>query len=154
MSIGSLVLLPSGQTLDRVTFVDRLVDGPWSFLDVDLSLSDRAPLPTRVCGYIQSRSPSEPMLVIAPAPSIHCLPAIALAQRTAHRLIAGYLLIDPADAPVGPDWPDARVDVIAQAEEISRWIELRGWQLMTPAGLDDLAAVAALARSWALASFG
>lgn len=148
------MLLPSAQALDRPALVDGLADGPWTLLDVDLPLTDRAPLPTRICGYIQSMAPDVPMLVIAPAPSLGCLPAIALAQRTAHRMIAGYLLIDPADPPVGPDWPDARVDVIVAVQEIPRWMALRGWQPKTCANPHDPAALAALARAWALAALG
>lgn len=154
MSAGSLVLLPSATTLDRVAFVDSLADGPWSFLDVDLPVADRAPLPTRICGHLQAMAPSEPLLLIAPAPAIDCLPAVALAQRTAHRLVAGYLLIDPADAPVGSDWPDAPVDVIITSGVIPRWVELRGWQPMTTARSDGPEAVALLARAWALAAIG
>lgn len=147
------MLLPSAEPFDRVSFVDCLADGPWDVLDVDLPVTDRAPLPTRICGYIQSMAPTQPLLVIAPAPTTACLPAIALAQRTARRLIAGYLLIDPVDAPVGTDWPDARVEVIVTTGEVPRWIELRGWRAMTTSGSADPGAVASLARAGALVAF-
>lgn len=54
------------------------------------------------------------------------LPAIALAQRTAHRRVAGYLLVE-ADAPASSDaWPDAPV-VAFTSDPNARPLSLRGW---------------------------
>lgn len=54
------------------------------------------------------------------------LPAIALAQRTAHRRVAGYLLVE-ADAPASSDsWPDAPV-VAFTRDDTARPVSLRGW---------------------------
>jgi hypothetical protein len=80
--------------------------------------------------------------VVAPASSVDFLPAVALAQRTAHRRVAAYYLIDPLTDPTGPEWPDAPVYLTQlTGTTASRLPELRGWQELKLNGIDELATV-------------
>ena len=95
-----------------------------------------------ICAQLHENHPLGPLVVVAPASSVDFLPAVALAQRTAHRRVAAYYLIDPLTDPTGPEWPDAPVYLIQlTGTTISRLPELRGWQEIRTNGIDELAAV-------------
>ena len=95
-----------------------------------------------ICAQLHELDPLGPLVVLAPASSVDFLPAVALAQRAAHRRVAAYYLIDPHTDPTGPEWPDAPVYLIQlTGTTISRLPELRGWQEIRANGIDELAAV-------------
>lgn len=95
-----------------------------------------------ICAQLHEHDPLGPLVVLAPASSVDFLPAVALAQRTAHRRVAAYYLIDPLTDPTGPEWPDAPVYVTQQnSEAASKLPELRGWQELKLTGIEELATV-------------
>lgn len=84
---------------------------------------------TEVCGDLVRRDPEPPLIVIAHGSSCGLLPAVALAQRTAHRRVGAYVVVDPV-APASTDtWPDAPVHVITADAQIARMAGLRGWSV-------------------------
>lgn len=89
-------------------------------------------LPTRMCAAIGMLAPQAPLLVVAHGALALLLPAVALAQRSAHRRVRGYLLVEPDLPPVTDGWPDAPVTIAAS--EAEGWLgvqaRLRGWDLI------------------------
>jgi hypothetical protein len=87
----------------------------------------------RICSAINDLAPSPPLTLIAFGEAALSLPAVALSQRTAHRLVTDYVLVDP-DLPLVTDsWPDARVAVVTDytGSPASLQGRLRGWTVMT-----------------------
>jgi hypothetical protein len=99
------------------------VDGPESALSA------------RMCAAINLLDPSPPLVIVAQGDHALLLPAIALSQRTAHRRVSGYVLIDPDLPPVGDTWPDAPVTVVTDDTDSQASLQgrLRGWQVQTHA---------------------
>jgi len=88
----------------------------------------------RVCAAIREPGGSTPLVVLAPPASTAIVPAVALAQRTAHRRVLGYVLVNPADDPTGGDWPDAPVEVVDTGDGVAaNRARLRGWGSRTGA---------------------
>lgn len=114
-----------------------------SVIDIDLPIADPAPLSARVCAAIRDRDPLEPVLVIAPAASTAILPAVALAQRSAHRMVASYVLVDPDADPTGSDWPDAPVHILDTSGDAADRARLRGWGHRSVTSASELAAALA-----------
>lgn len=86
------------------------------------------PLAAQLCAEIHRHRPAGPLVFIVEAELAQVLPNIALAQRTAHRAVAGYVLINPDLGPPSLDWPDAPVLVLGDTPTARRNAELRGWQ--------------------------
>jgi hypothetical protein len=99
------------------------VDGPESALSA------------RICAAINLRDPTPPLVVVAHGDHALLLPAIALSQRTAHRRVSEYVLIDPVLPTVSDSWPDAPVTVVTDDTDGQASLQgrLRGWQLLTHA---------------------
>ena len=109
---------------------------------IDIPPVSIAPMSVLICAQLHELDPLGPLVVLAPASSVDFLPAVALAQRAAHRRVAAYYLIDPITDPTGPEWPDAPVHLIQlTGTTTSRLPELRGWQELKLNGIDELAAV-------------
>lgn len=109
---------------------------------IDIPPVSAAPMSVLICAQLHELDPLGPLVVLAPASSVDFLPAVALAQRTAHRRVAAYYLIDPLNDPTGPEWPDAPVFFTQlTGTTTSRLPELRGWQQLKLNGIDELAAV-------------
>lgn len=94
-------------------------------------------LPARLCAAITLIDPPPPLAIVAHGQLAQLLPAIALAQRSAHRRTAEYLLVEPLLPPVTDTWPDAPVtvacaDMTCAAATQAR---LRGWTVIA---LDEL----------------
>ena len=72
-------------------------------------------------------------LVVAEGDLALLLPAVALSQRSAHRRVRDYVLIDPDLPPVSDGWPDAPVTVVTDDVEglAARQGRLRGWRVIT-----------------------
>lgn len=76
----------------------------------------------------EQHAPGHGLFLIVRGENAHILPAIALAQRSAHRRVWGYLLVD-ADPPASTDsWPDAPVVAFTSDPEV-RPVSLRGWPM-------------------------
>lgn len=142
VSAGTIIILPGGPAKFRATLLRAIADlGGFAF-SIDIPPVSVAPMSVLICAQLHEHHPLGPLVVVAPASSVDFLPAVALAQRTAHRRVAAYYLIDPHTDPTGPEWPDAPVHVIQlTGTTTSRLPELRGWHELNPNGIDELAAV-------------
>jgi len=91
-----------------------------------------AALPARICAAINLLDPEPPLAVVAEGELARLLPAIALSQRTAHRRVAEYLLIDPVLPAVTDAWPDAPVTVASDDPTCDASVQgrLRGWTVV------------------------
>ena len=109
-------------TLDAIT----PVDGPESALAA------------RLCAAIDRQSPEPPLTIVAEGATALLLPAVALAQRSAHRRVAEYLLIEPDLPAVNDTWPDAPVTIVTADPDgwIATQARLRGWDLIDAADRD------------------
>ena len=138
----SVVLLPGDLEPQRAEWTSRLIRAGFHVIDVDLPLADAAPLSVRACAAVHAASPPGPLVIVAPPSSSGILASIGLAQRRAHRAVAGYLLIDPLDDPTGQDWPDAPVIALDSGSraDLEHHARLRGWARVPTRGPDDLLA--------------
>lgn len=142
MSAGTIIILPGGAAEFRSTLMREITDlGGFAF-SIDIPPVSVAPMSVLICAQIHENDPLGPLVVVAPPSSVDFLPAVALAQRTAHRRVAAYYLIDPLTDPTGPEWPDAPVYLTQlTGTTASRLPELRGWQDLKVKGIDQLATV-------------
>ncbi len=146
MSTGSIVALPGGDLEFHLELGTAVRELGGKVFAIDLPPASPAPMSVLICARIHELGPAAPLVVVAPASSVQYLPALALAQRAAHRRIAAYYLIDPLTDPTGPEWPDAPVYVIRQTRAAATKLpELRGWQEISFNAIDEL--VAALVAS-------
>ena len=142
VSSGTIIILPGGAAEFRATLLREITDlGGFAF-SIHIPPVSIAPMSVLICAQIHELDPLGPLVVLAPTSSVDFLPAVALAQRTAHRRVAAYYLIDPLNDPTGPEWPDAPVHLIQlTSTTTSRLPDLRGWQQLKLNGIDELAAV-------------
>jgi hypothetical protein len=142
VSAGTIIILPGGAAEFSATLLREITDiGGFAF-SIDIPPVSIAPMSVLICAQIHELDPLGPLVVVAPASSVDFLPAVALAQRTAHRRVAAYYLIDPLTDPTGPEWPDAPVYLTQlTVTTASRLPELRGWQDLKVKGIDQLATV-------------
>lgn len=101
---------------------------------------------------ITAADPAPPLVLGAHGAAGPLLPGIALAQRAAHRPIAGYVFVDADlprplrhdhaapqnDVPMPPDWPEApcgylRTPAGPEHDQAIREARLRGWPTTEPA---------------------
>ena len=142
VSAGTIIILPGGAEEFRSNLMSEIFDLGGLAVLIDIPPVSIAPMSVLICAQIHELDPLGPLVVLAPTSSVDFLPAVALAQRTAHRRVAAYYLIDPHTDPTGPEWPDAPVYLIQlTGTTISRLPELRGWQEIRAIGIDELAAV-------------
>jgi hypothetical protein len=92
-----------------------------------------AALAARTCAAVNLLDPEPPLVVVAHGAHALLLPPIALSQRRAHRLVVGYVLIDPELPPVSDGWPDAPVTVVTDDPDSTASLQgrLRGWTVLT-----------------------
>ena len=95
--------------------------------------SSPAPLAVRICADIHRINPPDPIVFVARGALAEVLPSIAFAQRTAHRTVAGYVLVDPIFPNPAADWPDAPVMVLGSTPFAERDARLRGWHFQQAA---------------------
>lgn len=88
----------------------------------------------------------EPIVVVAYGSDARLLPALALAQRAAHRRVTGYVIVD-GDAPApSNEWPDAPVWWVLTSQapqalaEKALTARLRGFDVVEGPALDAIAA--------------
>lgn len=117
---GSIVLVQAEGSLQLDVPCDALITLPFI---------SSAPLSVLACAEIHRRSPAPPLVMVTSGELVNLLPSIALAQRTAHRAICGYALVDPALGAPALDWPDAPVCVISDDPRIQRAAKLRNWRV-------------------------
>jgi hypothetical protein len=112
--------------------------------DIELPHISTSPRSVLACAMIHQSAPQAPLVFVVAGNLVELLPSISLAQRAAHRSIAGYVLIDPVIGTSLPDWPDAPVLVITSDSRIQREASLRQWRVS--AEQDLTAAVSAFAE--------
>ncbi|MBT2206729.1 hypothetical protein [Actinomadura sp. NEAU-AAG7] len=104
----------------------------------------------RVSLIITASGPEVPLVLVAHGDAGPLLPAVALAQRAAHRMVGGYVFVDAAlprpqgahdheQVPIPPDWPEApcgylrtHADRSASSghDQAVRQAGLRGWTVV------------------------
>lgn len=124
MAEGTVVVLAAGAARSRAVMDALDAAGEGIGLAVPLS-GPAATLASRTCAAISALAPTPPLAVVAFGSDALLLPAVALAQRAAHRRVAGYLLVEPALPPGSDTWPDAPVTVLDDAADPQ--VGLRGW---------------------------
>lgn len=96
--------------------------------------------------WLNQVSVAAPIVVVCHSEAARLLPALAFSQRSSHRLINGYVIIDgPTPAPA-QEWPDAPVwwvltpDADTELAEKALTARLRGFQVVeTPTPADVIA---------------
>lgn len=96
--------------------------------------------------WLNEAAVAAPIVVACRAEAARLLPALAFSQRSSHRLISGYVIIDgPTPAPA-QEWPDAPVwwvltpQADPQLSEKALTARLRGFEVVeTPTPADVIA---------------
>ena len=156
----SVVILPDHSSRTRPALVAGLVEAGLTVHDIEVAAQSPAPISVRVCAAVRTAAPEPPLLFVATTRSLHLLPAVALAQRTAHQLTVGYAIVAddgdaPAQDPSGESWPDAPVCLVSAGGDMAGapvlgHAALRGWQVIEAGGGAAVtAAIAHLARNLA-----
>jgi hypothetical protein len=117
--VATVVVLPDVAWTAR----HEVLDGIAGAVDV------RGSTATEVCGDLVRLQPDPPLVIVAYGSSCALLPAVALAQRTAHRRVSAYVLVDPLPPTSSDAWPDAPVTVVTDDAQIARLSALRGWSV-------------------------
>ncbi|MFI0354529.1 hypothetical protein [Actinomadura sp. 9N407] len=153
MTPGTLVLLhaPHGRSSDWGDLPEALRTAGPDVIAPDVPAEAGMRYVARASLEIAAAVPSEPLVLVAHGGAGPLLPAIALAQRAAHRKISGYVFIDAAfprtaglhdhaapEVAVPPDWPEApcgylRTSAAEPAEAADRSVRearLRGWPVI------------------------
>lgn len=124
---GTVVLLPT--TDDHLMGLrGSFLNATFPTLDVLSAEGPAATAAARICAAITAETPNPPLTIVAFGSSAKLLPAIALAQRSAHRQVREYLLIEPALPAVSDAWPDAHVTVFSAVSQPQA--RLRGWTVL------------------------
>ena len=85
-----------------------------------------------ICNEISALDPVSPLLIVTTAKDASILPDIALAQRAAHRRIAGTVLVEPEKVLTSESWPESPVFVTISDSAPDRVAAaLRGWGLLS-----------------------
>lgn len=101
--------------------------------DVDPAAGPDEALAARMCAAIHALRPEPPLVIVADGELARLLPSVALSQRSSHRPVVGYVLVEPVLPPVTDGWPDAPVTVVTDdpASDASVQGRLRGWRVLT-----------------------
>ncbi|MCW2901306.1 MAG: hypothetical protein JWO67_3571 [Streptosporangiaceae bacterium] len=140
MTPGTLVLLhsPFASAAAWGSLPDLLRSSGKKVLVPQIEGGDRPPYAGRYVAQaalqIAECAPAHPLVLVAHGAAGPLLPAIAAAQRAAHRRVAGYLFID-AELPAAgaQDWPDAPCGYLHTSSEHdreARQARLRDWPVV------------------------
>ena len=136
MADGTVLVLPSaaGLTPALQQFLDATVDA-----QLVVPEAGSGQLAARACAAITSLRPLPPITLVSFDEAALLLPAIAVAQRAAHRRVVGYVLVDPELPIVTESWPDAPVTVVTDDTDgqASLQARLRGWEILGHAAFAD-----------------
>ena len=137
MTGPTVVLLPD---LDgtHAQLRGRFANGTFPVKMVTAAPGPDAALAARVCAAVSALDPAPPLTLVAFGSAAGLLPAVALAQRAAHRRVAGYLLVDAEPPAVTDSWPDAPVTVFTDGDATRS--ALRGWTVRPLHALADWSA--------------
>jgi thioesterase domain-containing protein len=130
VTTGTVLLLPA-QDPGHVVRRAALAAAGFTALSIEPVPGPEAAIAARTCAAIHASSPTGPLHIVAFGSGAMLLPAIALAQRAARRLVAEYVLVDAEVPPVTDAWPDARVVVYGQeTSSAAASGRLRGWDVL------------------------
>ena len=104
--------------------------------DVEPVPGPDAALSARMCAAISRLAPAPPLTLVAHGPLARLLPAVALSQRSSHRAVERYVLVEPELPPVTDSWPDAPVTLVSEDDWLVMQGRLRGWEVVSPADYD------------------
>jgi hypothetical protein len=152
MRTCSLVVLPDPGSPLRAELVAALLTTSTPILDLAGVAAGPVPPASAICAAIRAAHLTSPVIIVATGAALPLLPAVARAQRAAHQLISGYVLLDidaqalEAD-PTGESWPDAPVTLIVAAaliaprdvDGVETHARLRGWTVHAAEQPDALA---------------
>ncbi len=133
MAFGTVVVLPAADP-GRLSVIDRLQRSGYAVRVLNRSEGPAATDAARICAELNADPPHPPLSIVAFGSAARLLPAVALAQRSAHRAVREYLLVDPELPPVSDGWPDAHVTVFSDGDQ--NQARLRGWTLEPMDGID------------------
>ncbi len=131
MTPGTLVLLAEPGRPGWSGVAALLRSYGWNVLHPAISEAPGSGYVARAALAIGAAVPEPPLLLVAMGAIGPLLPALASAQRAAHRTVGGYVVVDAdlaADRDV--DWPDAPcgyLGVSPEHGEQARIAGLRGW---------------------------
>ena len=115
--VATVVVLPDTEWAGRADVLAGVTGG------VDVQGASA----TQMCADLLRVQPESPLVVVAHGSACAVLPAIALAQRAAHRRVDAYVVVEP-HAPASTDtWPDAPVLAVTNDDHTARLAALRGW---------------------------
>jgi len=86
------------------------------------------------------------IIIVAFGDDARLLPALSLSQRSSHRLVSGYVIVDALAPAPASDWPDAPVtwvltpDAPSDVVEKSLTARLRGFDVVENTAIDAIAA--------------
>ena len=100
--------------------------------DIEPAPGPDAALTARICAAVNLMGPLPPLTIVAHGPLARHLPAVALSQRSSHRPVERYVLIDPELPAVTDSWPDAPVTLVSADEWLVMQGRLRGWDVVAP----------------------
>jgi len=103
--------------------------------DIDPVPGPADALAARLCAAINAGQPQAPLTIVAHGALAALLPSIALSQRSSHRTVEAYVLVDPELPPVTDSWPDAPVVFVSDDDWLVTQARLRGWDLLERAAL-------------------
>jgi hypothetical protein len=126
VTTGTMLVLPCDDPDDDYLLIDFLAVHPLA-RSVQPTPGPAASIVPRVCAAITRAAPAPPLVIVAAGSSALLLPGVALSQRSLHRRVAEYLLIEPSLPPVTDSWPDAPVTVATDSPDRSALVHLRGW---------------------------
>jgi len=126
MAVGSVVLTPGSAY------------GVPGALDLSGHAFPSAEWTARTALSIAEQAPEPPLLLVLTGDEAVHAPHLGFAQRSARRVVGGYVLVDPVMPKPGAvsDWPDAPVTVIItpNADDDVRGTalgaRLRGWEVL------------------------
>lgn len=129
-----MVLLPTTD-VGHASARGAMLNGSYNARGLAVAVEPLATQAARICAALNADPPAEPISVVAFGASALLLPSIALAQRTAHRRVQEYVLVDPQLPAVSDGWPDAHVTVFCEADQPQA--RLRGWDVRPLAALGE-----------------
>lgn len=137
MTLGTVLVLPSDEPR-HASLLGLLLNGDYAARVIH-PISGSAPLPSRICAAINLAVPEPPLTLVGFGEACRVLPTVAFAQRTSHRRVAGYLLVDPIMPEVTESWPDAPVLVLVEDPDgdTASLSRLRGWSVAGSGTLAD-----------------
>lgn len=134
MNSGTVVVLPADDSR-HASMRGRLLNGDFAVRGVAAVDGPSATEAARICAAINADPPEGPMTIVAFGEAALMLPAVALAQRAAHRRVREYVLVDPRIPAVSDGWPDAHVTVFSDDDQAEA--RLRGWAIAPMSSLSE-----------------